>query len=381
MKGIKMSKKGYFSLAITFFTAAFILYNVNDTHSVEPRYLKYDAAGRHLTRVNYNEVNKLRKSYNNYLASASGTVVPGSSVQIHHRNNKLFEFNEGISDDSPVMLASVTKTFTAFLVFTLIQDEVLELHAPVSKYLEGHSVNQPHVGGDPITIGHLMQHRSGYAYHTRLTAVRLSNGRHVSIPFQIRKAGETHMYSNYNYQLIKDIIEVTTGRKFSDLMREKVFIPLEMKNADARASTGAGALRASSSDLTNFSRMVLNGGIYKGRQVLRTDLLYKMFDTPEGLNPKDGEMFYAYGWRVIKKGGEIEEVYHTGMWNGSMAQIRIFPDRKAFLVHTANPRYYKAPGILSYKGTVMSLGKSLLEAYTVDELDVLQDKRPEDETL
>src|SRR5262245_9590605 len=65
-----------------------------------------------------------------------------------------------ITPDTPFVVASVTKTFTATAMMCLVADSRVELHAPVQRYLPDFALAGPD-GGARITVLNLLNHTAG----------------------------------------------------------------------------------------------------------------------------------------------------------------------------------------------------------------------------
>ena len=141
---------------------------------------------------------------------------------------------ETMSMDTPVELASVSKSFTALAILRLEHDGLIRRDTPVRRYLPG--LDETNWRG--VTVRHLLQHRSG-----------LRRGHDFQIPCcgaegeldllqaveELAEAdlesapGETFAYANSNYVLLSAIVERTSGVSFPKYMREELFLPLGLK--------------------------------------------------------------------------------------------------------------------------------------------------------
>ena len=102
--------------------------------------------------------------------------------------------------DTPYNLASVTKTVAATLVMQLVQEGVISLDDPVSKYgveLESEGT---------ILVRHLLTHTSS------------------GVP------GTTYIYDGGRYAYLAQVVEQATGKNFGTLMQERILEPLGMTN-------------------------------------------------------------------------------------------------------------------------------------------------------
>ena len=140
--------------------------------------------------------------------------------------------NEPMTADTPVDLASVSKSLTAVAVNQLSRQGKIDLAAPVTKYLS-------ELGAEftRIRIRHLITHTSGLTrrddylvpccgtageYDLDLAAARLAAAKPSTTP-----PGE-FVYANSNYVLLAAIVQRVSGQSFPVFMRESVFRPLGM---------------------------------------------------------------------------------------------------------------------------------------------------------
>jgi CubicO group peptidase (beta-lactamase class C family) len=103
--------------------------------------------------------------------------------------------------DTPYDLASVTKTLAATLVMQLVQEGMVSLDDPVSKY----GVELDSQG--TILVRHLLTHTS------------------TGVP------GTTYIYDGGRYAYLGQIAERATGKSFGMLMQERILDPLGMTNS------------------------------------------------------------------------------------------------------------------------------------------------------
>ncbi len=140
-------------------------------------------------------------------------------------------------------LASLTKSVaTTTAIMTLVADSLVELNAPISKYLLDHTTPregiEPTHNLDSIKVIHLLTHTSGlpsYLNANRLAKALGAENRHVLIDTictcpQKYKPGTDMMYSCLNFIMLQHIVETVTGTRFDHYCKEHVFKPLGMYN-------------------------------------------------------------------------------------------------------------------------------------------------------
>ena len=258
-----------------------------------------------------------------------------------------------VTDSTVFNLASVSKQFTAFLVLLLEKDGKLNLDDTVQKYIP-----ELKSYGHQITIRQLVHHTSGIPTYDIL---QLFAGIPSKMPWDAEdqfnmiqsyhklnfKPNEEFMYSNDGYFLLARIIEKVTGTTFSKCIREKIFEPLDMKNAvindspgkiilnrasgykkigeiftetntEANSTCGYSNVYASVNDLINWS-INLTGKSLGGEQ-----LFDRIFNATDTLN--SGETIsYTYGFSTWSPGGP-KKVYHEGGTEGFRAYLSHFPE-------------------------------------------------------
>jgi D-alanyl-D-alanine carboxypeptidase len=136
-------------------------------------------------------------------------------------------------------IGSVTKTITSEAVLILADEGKIDLNKPISFYLP--ELNIP--SGDKITIPMLANMTSGlneYANDDLVNALLISNGQKVFDPAQLLvgalahplqfEPGSQYNYCNTNYLLLGELIKKVTGKTVIEVLNEKVFQPLGMKN-------------------------------------------------------------------------------------------------------------------------------------------------------
>jgi len=140
-------------------------------------------------------------------------------------------------------IASNTKTITAALIVLLAEEGKLKLDDPVSKYV----ANVPN--GDKITITDLLDMRSGLYNYTNAPELSESMDKDparahtpadlLAIAFKRPpdfQPGAEYEYNNTNYALLGLIIEKAAAKPLAEVMRERLFGPLGMKETYLPAS-------------------------------------------------------------------------------------------------------------------------------------------------
>lgn len=169
-------------------------------------------------------------------------VVNGDKVLLSKGYGQAdLEWNIPNTPDVKFRLGSITKQFTATLILLLQQDGKLSIADPVSKYLP----DAPKAW-DKITVAFLLGHTSGISNFTsahefmawrmnpHTTEEELAFFRDRPLEFE---PGTKFEYSNSNYELLGAIIEKVSGKKYGNLLKERIFDPLGMRDTGLDTDT------------------------------------------------------------------------------------------------------------------------------------------------
>ena len=136
---------------------------------------------------------------------------------------------------------SDTKAMTATLIGMYVDAGELDWDAKISTLFP--DIANLHRGFSEVTLAQMLAHRSGIGEgdHEYAGAAMLFTANQMTVPQQ-RKALATVVlqhapiyapnsefrYSNWNYILVGSIVERLSGQSWEDLVRSRIFVPLEM---------------------------------------------------------------------------------------------------------------------------------------------------------
>ncbi|MEF8832747.1 MAG: serine hydrolase [Candidatus Thermoplasmatota archaeon] len=278
----------------------------------------------------------------------SENKVPGMSVSIVKGEDKIYARGFGARDlkenppatpDTLYGMASVTKSFTALAILKLVERKEIELEDKISKYvpvkwnnnvtiqdLLTHSSGMPSLGVSEALIDRLIQmDERGLAlsdledFYTHLNSAKDEIA---------AEPGEEFFYFNSGYALLGQIIEKVSGKSYPQFIQDEIFEPLDMKRSrfdyDEKVEDimtpyfmgeeepeetpyplreighPGGGLLSSANDFANYLIMQINGGNYKGQQIVDPNLLEKAHDSH--ITRETGD--YGFGWAVKEFDGE-----------------------------------------------------------------------------
>lgn len=315
------------------------------------------------------KIDSLVNLYLNY-EGFNGAVLVSHKGEVVYKNGLGFsnlEWDIPNKFDTKFRIASVTKPFTAILIMQLVADNKLDLHKPISTYLPDY----PKTNGSQITIHHLLTHSSGTVrdyesknkqnkYPDRQRPEKLiQDFAHLPLEF---KPGEKFEYSNSGYLVLGAIIETITGKSYEEVLKEKILLPLNLKNTGADKHRQIIKKRAYgyfkgfgeyfNIDYSDMSGITAVGNMYSTVEdlFLLNQALHK-----ETLMPKEylDLMFsnhipdpsygghYSYGWEIMDKpigntSKMIETVGHSGSMSGFTALYTRIPSSNSTIIFMNN---------------------------------------------
>ena len=177
--------------------------------------------------------------------------IPGGSVCVVENGKVLFNRAYGVTDakstrrwekNSPVQIASMTKSITSTLVAVLVGEGKLAFDDPISKYIPEYGRLKMRKSGAEVrspTIAECLSHTSGFPGGTmgRLpdsSPIRTSNQAGVATSLAKQglaaKPGTKFAYTFRGFAAVARCVEVVTGKRFPEILEEKLLKPLGMSN-------------------------------------------------------------------------------------------------------------------------------------------------------
>jgi CubicO group peptidase (beta-lactamase class C family) len=159
---------------------------------------------------------------------------------------------EPVTSETPFLVGSVSKPFTAHVIRRLAADGMLSLDEPVLPYL-AHLVDDPPDGFEAVTVLHLLTHTAGLRMSVGLPGTVPIHTTDDALERRVRDVltqpltsppGQRYEYSNAGYGLLAAVAEQITGQRFDELLDEQILSPLRMGDTLARADHPAAARMA-----------------------------------------------------------------------------------------------------------------------------------------
>lgn len=270
-------------------------------------------------------------------------------------------------------LASVTKVVaTTTAIMILYERGLIKLEDTVSKFIPDFSKN----GKGKITVKNLLIHNSGlkaYEAFYKMYKTKKEVIEHIIESKLSYKTGEKTVYSDFGVIMLGLIVEKVSGMSLDQFCEKEIFEPLEMNSTFYNPSkaiknrvapteidnffrnrllkgevhdetafmlegiAGHAGLFSTVWDLSRFSEMMLNGGIYNGKQIVKAETI-KLFTTKQNNNSSR-----ALGWDIKtsenKTSGQKLSGYAFGHTGYTGTYLWIDPVRKLSIIFLSNRVY------------------------------------------
>ena len=304
----------------------------------------------------------------------SGTI--GAAVAITYKNQvvllkcfgvKKSGTNDSIDQNTLFRLASVSKPISGVLAGMLAEEQVIGLDDKVIDYIPGLRLKNQTIT-EELTVRNLLTHTTGLAPHSydNLVEQKLPLNQIMNQLYLAEIAsdpGQLYTYQNVMFSLYDTIVASKTGKKYGEVLKEKLFIPFAMNDActglesfvnnknKALPHSGtnpikmndryyntipAAGVNASISDMKNFLLTLLTDSTTALNNVeemiftpqIQTDLTGGYFSQWNKVDSKE----YGIGWRIIGyKGRKV--AYHGGFVKGYRAEIALCKDEQVGIVY------------------------------------------------
>ena len=144
-----------------------------------------------------------------------------------------------VTPQTPFLIGSVTKSFTALAIMQLSEAGRLQLDAPVQRYLPWWRVADPDAS-TRVTVRHLLYQVSGLSKATGNAYATSGDTHDSALEDRVRAlrdaeltqpVGTTWQYSNANYWTLGMIVQAVSGQSYETYIQQHVFNPLQMGNS------------------------------------------------------------------------------------------------------------------------------------------------------
>jgi CubicO group peptidase (beta-lactamase class C family) len=276
---------------------------------------------------------------------------------------------ERVDGDTVFDTASLSKSFTAAAIASLVDEGKMKWDDPVRRHLPSFELADPYRTQN-ATIRDLLAHRLGleagnwafvFSSYDTTEVVRRMRYLEERQPFR----GGQMVYSNIGYTAAGEAAAAAAGVPFLDLLRTRLLEPLGMrastvgvqhdlspnhadghsfideKQVPIRANKAmnihpANAVNSTAKDMARWLLFQLGDGTWEGKRILSAGVMQEMHE-PQMLVPTTKEFragrglhyfaAYGFGWQVFDYRGR-PMLWHSGNANGMPSYMAILPEQK-----------------------------------------------------
>lgn len=275
---------------------------------------------------------------------------------------------EPVDENTMFDVASLSKSFTAAAIATLVDEGKMRWDDPVRRHLPQLEFADPYRTAN-VTIRDLLAHRLGLEQGNWM--MRITNYDTAEVLRRMRFLEErdpfrtSMIYSNVGYTAAGEAAANAARMPFSDLVRTRLLEPLGMRDSTVgvdhdlaanHASShgmaggvhrpirtrkrlnilGANAVNSTAKDMAKWLLFSLGDGTWEGKRILSVEAMREM-QSPQTIIPTTPEMranrgvhfFAAYGlgWQVMDFRGQRMS-WHSGSADGMPVYMAIVPDKQ-----------------------------------------------------
>lgn len=178
------------------------------------------------------------------------------------------------------MLYSASKTVTAMAVGLAVQDGLLTIGDKVSKHLRDKMPATLSPALDSLTVRHMLMMSSGRNEDTDLF---LTGGDWLTEWFKgdFHSVGKGFHYDSMATHALAMIVSRLTGKPLLQYVRERIFAPLHITEADWELApdsveVGGWGLRLQAESEAKLGQLMLQGGKWNGQQLISEQWIHEM---------------------------------------------------------------------------------------------------------
>lgn len=246
--------------------------------------------------------------------------VPGAGYALLTRDELLTADGIGLADlaqntpvtaDTRFRVGALSQPVVAVAMLQLVEQQQLDLHAPVKNLASEVDIHNPWHDTDPVRIAQLLEHSAGLDDTHFRNVYNLKDDPHIPLLGAVNRGyhalqvrwlpGSRVARSDAGYGVAGYLLEKITGQPFAAVASKQVLQPLDMNHStfdyDGTALDGlatgydaeqealpnrpiylrpAGNLVSSAADLARFVQMLLRGGELAGNRLLQENSVLRM---------------------------------------------------------------------------------------------------------
>lgn len=267
------------------------------------------------------------------------------NVVVRQNGNVIAKYD--FEEERPVLLYSVSKTFTSMAVGIAISEGYFKINDPVVDFFPDIQLRVKNDYLNELTIHDLLCMGTGHGECPVMKA-DWSGGNEWDIcelffkePI-VFKPGTHFTYNNGATYMLSKIVSITTGINLDEYLDRKVFKYLEIPKprwdtCPKGIPQGFSGLYLTAEELSRFGQLILNKGIWKGKQLIPSDYIAQA--TAVQIETNDFNPYFAtadhhqgYGYQIW-----MNTYPNSYRMDGLYGQyVVMLPDKNAVITYVSN---------------------------------------------
>jgi CubicO group peptidase (beta-lactamase class C family) len=288
-----------------------------------------------------------------------------------------------VDDQTIFAIASCSKAFTAAALAMLVDEGKIKWDDPAAKHLRDFLLYDTYASRE-ITVRDLLCHRSGLPRYDTVWYGSAASRDDILRRLRYAKPNTSFRsqfgYQNIMYVAAGQVVPAVAVASWDDFVKQRIFAPLGMKSSSTSTKAlpdngrvasphlrieekvevipyrnidnagPAGSINSTVSDMAQWIRLQLSGGVYNGKRLLTTKAIKEMHTPqtvvraegmgPEGryweiMHPGSRIMVYGLGWLLREYQGRVL-VQHGGSIDGMRSVVILVPKEKLGMVVLTN---------------------------------------------
>lgn len=311
-----------------------------------------------------------------------GDVILSKGYGSRNINKKL-----NVTNNTLFAIGSASKAFTSMAAGILADEGKLDFDTPIKKYIPGFKMYDS-FAEDRLTVRDMLCHRSGLSRHEFMWYNSPAERKELVNRIQYLEPNKDFrtvwQYNNPMYVAVGYLIEVISGMKWEEFVKQRILEPLGMKNSNFSIEESkkqddyslpysvkdgrpvetnfrnienagpAGSINSNIEDMTKWLKLQLNKGSFNGKKIVSETVINQMH-TPQipcrafPWEFKELQLTcYGLGWFVETYRG-MKMVSHGGNIDGFSAFVSFLPDENTGIVILSNLNNNFLTNALSYE--------------------------------
>lgn len=207
---------------------------------------------------------------------------------------------------------SVSKTFTSMAIGILVGDGTISLSDKVVSFFPDYCHDNMHKYLEETTIRDLLIMATPFSvesYSSKMSAHLEKDWVYTFFHAPVNHpAGTVFRYDTAGTYMLCAVVERVTGKDFLTFLKERALLKTGFSpdswcvNSPEGYAWGGSGVECTLTDLARFARLVMNGGKWRGEQLLPYDYIKeaisRQIDNNQDGFPMHGHTFLGYGYQI-----------------------------------------------------------------------------------